>query len=230
MTELAIVIPARDVAGTIERVIDEIPPELHGVTLVVDDGSTDDTGQRAAARGVAVLRHDRSRGYGAAQKTGYAWAQQLGAQRVVLLHGDGQYPTADVLGLASALDDADCALGSRFLGAASQAAVPPWRRWGNRALTGFANWRWGEAFSELHTGARAFRVALFTRVELVSLSDNYLFDQQLLVALIRADARFVERPIAARYDDSVQSISFPDALRYGIGCLWTLSFPGDLGR
>ena len=225
-SRLAIVVPARNVAATIERVIEEIPSTLRGSVVVVDDGSRDGTGALAEAKGVAVIRHDTSRGYGAAQKSGYAWATSQEAERVILLHGDGQYPTAAVLSLADALDEADCALGSRFLAADGGVAVPGWRRWGNRFLTEFANWRWGEAFSELHTGARAYRLAALEPIDLSALSDDYVFDQQLLVCLVRSGHRFTERPLEARYDDTVQSISFWGSLRYGLGCMWALTDNG----
>ena len=219
---LAIVIPARDVAATIERVIAEVPNELRAGVVVVDDGSTDETGRLASDLGVAVIRHARSRGYGAAQKSGYAWAVERGAERVVLLHGDGQYPTPRVLELAGALDAADCALGSRFLEASGR-SIPGWRRWGNRLLTGLANWHLGGAFSELHTGARAYRISALKTLDLSALSDDYVFDQQLLVCLIRSGFRFAERPLEARYDETVQSISFWKSVRYGVGCVWAMS-------
>lgn len=212
----AVVIPALDCQATLDRVLAELPP---GVSVhVVDDGST------PPLRAPGVHRHPVNRGYGAAQKTGYAAALAEGAERVVLLHGDGQYPVGPTLALADALDAADAVLGSRFLGDAD--AIPAWRRWGNRALTGLANLRFGTRHTELHTGARAFRAEALRAVDLGALSDDYLFDQQLLCALLRARRTLVERPVRAAYDPSVQSISFRRSVRYGLGCVREILRPG----
>jgi hypothetical protein len=58
---------------------------------------------------------------------------------------------------------------------------------------------------------------------LESYSDDFVFDQQVLAALLARGARFAERPLKARYDDTVSSISFRRSVRYGLGCLWTIA-------
>ncbi len=215
----AVVLPSLNYQDSLDRVLSELPGDRGLRVYVVDDGSAP---RLRVPAGVRVLRHARNKGYGAAQKTGYAAALANGADRVVLLHGDGQYPTAATLALADALDEADCALGSRFLEGGG-AHVPAWRRWGNRGLTSAANLRFGRRLSELHTGARAFRSAALVTLPLESFSDDYVFDQQVLVGLMARGARIAERPLAARYDETVQSITFRRSVRYGLGCLWTIA-------
>lgn len=215
---LAIVVPCYGPQAPVDRILAEVPAELRGGLIIVDDGSP----TPIRAEGVRLVRHPRNRGYGGAQKTGYAAALDAGFDRVVLLHGDAQYPTLPTLALAQALDEAPVVLGSRFLRDGGR-AVPGWRRWGNRALTGVANRRFGTHLSELHTGARAFRAELLSSLPLASFSDDYLFDQQLLVAVLARGLPIAERPVQARYDDQVQSISFRRSVRYGLGCLWTMA-------
>lgn len=210
----AAVVVGRDVASTLPGVLAAIPEDVR--VFFVDDGSTD---QPRVPPGVTLLRHPQNRGYGAAQKTGYTAALAAGAQRVALVHGDGQYEVADVLALLDALDEADVALGSRFLAQDRGQIIPWWRRWANRGLTGFANAALGARFSELHTGARAFRAEALQALDLSAMSDDYVFDQQLLVRLARARFRFAERPVRVRYDDSVQSIPLRRAVVYGLGCV-----------
>lgn len=65
-------------------------------TLVVDDGSTDDTGRRAEAAGAVVLRHDRNRGKGMALQTGFRWALKNGYEAVLTLDADGQHDPAEI--------------------------------------------------------------------------------------------------------------------------------------
>ncbi len=208
---LAVVIPAFNTGPALPALLARLPAGLQ--VFVVDDGSE----LPVAAPGHRVLRHPHNRGYGAAQKTGYDAALAAGAERVVLLHGDDQYDLDATLGLADALDEADAVLGSRFL--ADPSVIPGWRRVANRGLTSLANWRFGVHHSELHTGARAFRTSLLKTVDYSSFSDDYLFDQELLVALLRRKVRIAERPVPTRYTPGVQSISFRRSVSYGLGCV-----------
>ena len=223
---LAVVLPCYHYQDSLDRVLGElqafhensVPIDIY----VVDDGSSPPLRLCVEAPHIHLLRHPRNKGYGAAQKTGYALALAKGAERVVMLHGDGQYPTRDTLALAEALDHADAALGSRFLHNHGR-SVPWWRRWGNRGLTGAANLRYGQRLSELHTGARAFRADALLELPLESFSDDFVFDQQVLAGLLARGRRIAERPITARYDDTVSSIGLRRSIRYGLGCLWTIA-------
>jgi glycosyltransferase involved in cell wall biosynthesis len=213
---VAVVIPARNCQATLDRVVGELPPGV--AAYVVDDGSVP-----ALRSTVTILRHDVNRGYGAAQKTGYRRAVEDGAEKVILLHGDGQYDVRDTLALAEALDDADAAIGSRFL--SDPSVIPFWRRWGNRLLTGAANLRFGSRHTELHSGSRAFRASLIRALPLEDFSDDYVFDQEFLCALLSRGIRVAERPVKTHYDGTVQSISFGRAVVYGLGCLRVILRP-----
>lgn len=224
---IAIVLPCYGYQESLDRVLEELSTHRKSGRAmriyVVDDGS--EPALTVSHSGVHLLRHPHNRGYGAAQKTGYALALAHGAERVVLLHGDGQYPTSETLALADALEAADVALGSRFVHHHGQ-HIPQWRRWGNRLLTTVANLRFGVQLSELHTGARAFRSAALLSMPLEDFSNDFVFDQQVLASLLADGARFVERPLEARYDATVSSISFRRSVRYGLGCLWTIATTG----
>lgn len=210
---IAVILPTLDTPTALRRVLEQIPDGY--TAYVVDDGS-----RVPIQAPVRVIRHDRNRGYGAAQKSGYAAALADGAQRIVMLHGDGQYDVADTLALATALEEADGALGSRFL--ANPGVIPTWRRIGNQALTGLANLRFGTTFSELHTGARAYRASTLRTLPLASFSDDFLFDQQMICGMLRAKMRLAERPVRARYDDTTRSISPSRSITYALGCVWEI--------
>ena len=216
---IAVVLPTLDTPEPLARVLGELPADL--LAIVVDDASREPI-PLPARPATMLVRHDTNRGYGAAQKSGFAEAFRAGADRIVLLHGDGQYPTLPTLALAEALGDeagpaADAALGSRFL--VDPAVIPTWRRWGNAALTGLANLRFGTSFSELHTGARAYRADALRRLPLDRFSDDFLFDQQVICALIRSGSRFVERPVGTHYGAGARSISPLRSVRYAAGCV-----------
>ncbi len=217
---LAIVIPAYNTQESLNRVIREIPDHLLEGVIVIDDGSD----APIQADGVLVIRHAENRGYGAAQKTGYDQALQMGAERIVLLHGDGQYATEDVLGLNDALAACDAAIGSRFLNMGAR-HMPMWRRWGNRVLTFIANARFGSDLSELHSGARGFRADTLRQIDYHRFSDDYVFDHQMWATLLSQGMRVGERKVQCTYDETVQSIAIAPSIRYAMGVMRTIVRP-----
>ncbi len=218
--KIAVVIPAYNAHGTLARVLSEIPESLHDGVIVVDDGSS----PPLEAPGFAVLRHDVNRGFGAAQKTGYRAALEAGADRIILLHGDGQYATEDVLGLSVPLAACEAAIGSRFLNMGA-GQIPSWRRWGNRTLTMLANLRYGSDVSELHSGARAFRAETLRSMDFDRFSDDYIFDHQVLATLLDRGATIGERKVRCAYDETVQSIAVGPSIRYALGVVRTILRP-----
>jgi glycosyltransferase involved in cell wall biosynthesis len=230
---IGVVIPTLDTPGPLLRVLEELQ-QLHRTDLlvvVVDDGSQPPIPSPEQPTGLDLrwARHSTNRGYGAAQKTGFAIVMAHNVEFVVLLHGDGQYNTEQTVALVDALiaDQADFAMGSRFIPGATS-PVPNWRRWGNRGLTFLANQRFAGCLSELHSGARAYRASALASLPLEVLSDDFVFDHQVLAAFLHARLNAVERPVSARYDDSVRSISFRRSIRYGLGCLISLLDPPKL--
>src|SRR3989344_2855768 len=89
--KIIIYMPARNAAKTLERTVNAIPPGIADGIILVDNASTDGTGDIARRLGLTVFRHDTDRGYGGSQKTGYREALNMGADIVVMLHSDFQY-------------------------------------------------------------------------------------------------------------------------------------------
>lgn len=118
--------------------------------LVVDDGSSDDTGDAARAAGARVIRHPYNKGNGAAVKTGL---RQASGTFVLILDADGQHRPADVMRLVERLDEFDLIVGARS--AESQAGAP--RRLGNAVLNSLASYLTGRQIPDLTSGFRAAR-------------------------------------------------------------------------
>jgi glycosyltransferase involved in cell wall biosynthesis len=118
--------------------------------LVVDDGSTDETGARAAAAGAQVIRHPYNKGNGAAVKSGIR--RSTGAF-VLIIDADGQHPPADAVRLVSHLDAYDLVVGART--SATQAGFA--RRVGNAALNAVASYLTEQRIPDLTSGFRAAR-------------------------------------------------------------------------
>ena len=114
---VTVVIAAYNEAAVIARVVGELVRAGYPV-VVVDDGSRDDTAALARAAGAVVIAHPFNLGQGAALQTGIDYALAQGAQVIVTFDADGQHRIADIARLVGALaaEQADFALGSRFLG------------------------------------------------------------------------------------------------------------------
>lgn len=91
-SELGIVIPAYNEAATIAGIIDNI--KALGVPIVVDDGSSDNTGKIAQTAGAVVVAHQSNRGYDNAINSGFEKADDLGCKFVITMDADGQHDPA----------------------------------------------------------------------------------------------------------------------------------------
>src|SRR5262249_23178122 len=134
--QVFVVIAAYNEAKIIALVVSEVARAGYRV-VVVDDGSADDTADRALAAGAAVLRHPFNLRQGAALQPGIEYALGQGAAAVVTFDADGQHRCADISRLVAALarEQVDFVLGSRFLGRSPN--LPPLRRLLLKAATGF---------------------------------------------------------------------------------------------
>ena len=223
--KIVVVLPAYTAARTLERTYREIPLDIVDDVVLVDDGSADDTLAVAETLGIQhVIRHDANRGYGGTQKTCYDAALRLGAEIVVMLHPDYQYTPRLVRAMVSVLGEEvyDVVLGSRILGnGALQGGMPLYKYVANRALTAFENIVIGQKLSEYHTGFRAYRRRVLETIPYAGNSDDFIFDNQLLVQAHAFGFRIAELTCPTRYFAEASSINFRRSLRYGILCCAT---------
>jgi glycosyltransferase involved in cell wall biosynthesis len=124
-----------------------------GRCIVVDDGSSDATGELARAAGATVVRHDHNRGYDAALDSGFRAAHELGCDTVVTLDADGQHDPNLVGKLLDALGaGADLAVGVRDRRA----------RWSEQIFAWYTRWRWG--LRDPLCGLKAYRMPVYLRL------------------------------------------------------------------
>jgi glycosyltransferase involved in cell wall biosynthesis len=145
------VIPAFNEAAAIGPLVANLHASARWLeVLVVDDGSTDETGRRAADAGARVIRHPYNKGNGAAVKTAL---RQAAGSFILIMDADGQHRAADAPGLVARLDGYDLVVGARS--ASSQANWS--RRAGNALLNAIAGFLAGQSIPDLTSGFRAAR-------------------------------------------------------------------------
>ncbi|KTG11016.1 hypothetical protein AUR64_07570 [Haloprofundus marisrubri] len=148
-----------------EKVVGSVVEEVQNyadIVVVVDDGSSDRTAERAAAAGAVVVRHSRNRGYGAALQTLFVEGKQRNASSLVVIDADGQHDGGDVQRLLRRQQEcsADIVIGSRFTGDVAS-EIPLYRRfglWVINTLTnlGLGTFRKSERIGDTQSGFRAY--------------------------------------------------------------------------
>lgn len=226
--KVVVVLPAYNAEKTLERTWLRIPRDVVDETLLVDDRSGDRTVEVAQRLGIPFIRHAVNRGYGANQKTCYQAALDRGAEIVVMLHPDYQYPPELVPALAGMVGSGlfHVALGSRILGrGALRRGMPLYKYLSNRVWTFGQNLLLGQKLSEYHSGFRAFSREFLLRIPLLENSDDFLFDNQVLVQAVYFGYEISEVTTPARFLAESSSISPWRGLVYGLGvALTTLQY------
>lgn len=224
--KIVVVMPAYNAAQTLRKTYEEVMAQ--GVVdrvVVVDDASRDETVALARTLpGVTVHRHPENRGYGANQKTCYRMALEEGADIVIMVHPDYQYTPKLIPAMASLIGNGlyECVLGSRILGGhALRGGMPLWRYAANRLLTLVENFFTGGKLSEYHTGYRAFSRRVLEELPLEINSDDFVFDNQILLQVLWFGHPIAEISCPTRYHAESSSINFRRSVQYGFGCLWT---------
>jgi glycosyltransferase involved in cell wall biosynthesis len=219
-----VVLPAYNAEATLSRTLAEIDREVIDEVLLVDDASCDGTVPLARELGLVPICHRSNKGYGGNQKTCYRSALDLGADVVVMVHPDYQYSPRLVPAMAAmiAYGEYDMVLGSRILAQNSVAqGMPRYKYVSNRFLTLIENIAVGAKLSEYHTGLRAFSSTLLGSLPLELNSDDFVFDNQMIVQAIAAGARIGEVSCPTRYAADSSSINLRRSIRYGLGVLRT---------
>ncbi len=223
---ILIFVVAYNAERTLASVLDRIPASLRVLeveVLVIDDFSQDATFAAGLAREsadanfkITILRTPENQGYGGNQKLGYRHAIDHGFDFVALLHGDGQYAPEELPALLEPLrrGEADAVFGSRMLepGAARRGGMPLYKWLGNRALSSVQNAVLGTHLSEFHSGYRLYATAALRQIPFERNSNNFHFDTEIIVQLVRKNLRIRELPIPTYYGDEICHVN---GLQYG---------------
>jgi glycosyltransferase involved in cell wall biosynthesis len=212
-SRVVVVVPALDEAPRIARMLRKVPSWVDHV-LVVDDASTDGTARVAWDLGdsrVAVVRHARNRGVGAAIATGYRLALTMHGgphDAFVVMAGDDQMDPLDLPSLVMpiAQDQADYVKGDRFRGPAVAQTMPAARLLGGRVFSWATSHAIGLSTSDSQCGYTAIARQACAKLDLAGLWPGYGYPNDLLSQLAIRGLRIAETPVRPVYGDEVSRL------------------------
>ncbi len=218
--------PAYNAEKTVNDTYRDLPKDLISEVILVDDSSGDKTVEKAKKLGITVYVHKKNRGYGANQKTCYDESLKRNPDIVVMVHPDYQYDAKLVGVLCEPVVNgrADIMLGSRIQtrNQVMAGGMPIWKYFANRVLTLVENLTMGLNLSEYHTGFRAFSAEVLRTVPYHKFSDDFVFDQQILISALSCGFNISEVPIPCKYFKDASSINFKRSAKYGLFTLFTI--------
>jgi len=190
--QISVIIPAKNEALVIGPVIERVRKVLDGIAqsyeiIVVDDGSDDETAEKAHEAGATVLCHPYNIGNGAAVKTGIRYAR---GNSIVMLDADGQHPPEEIPALLEKLERYHMVVGARTCD--SEACVH--RTLANRVYSRFASYVCGRPIADLTSGFRAIRSGA-AKEFLTLLPNTFSYPTTITLATVRSGYSLAYIPI-----------------------------------
>ncbi|MDP7163562.1 MAG: glycosyltransferase [Phycisphaerae bacterium] len=198
---LLVVLPALNEERTVGDVIRRIPRGVEGISstqvLVVDDGSSDQTGARAAEAGAEVIRHDSPLGVGEAFREALTYAIDRPIDLIVCIDADGQFDPADIPALTKPVVEgkADFATASRFKDPSLTPKMPWVKRWGNGMMSRLISHLSQQKFHDVSCGMRCYSREAAMHLNLLG---GFTYTQEVFLNLAFKKMRIVEVPVKVR--------------------------------
>ncbi len=221
---ITVVMPAYNAEKTLRKTHNEIPHDIVDNVILTDDASQDRTAEIARQLNIKTFVHTKNKGYGGNQKTCYQEALRIGSDIIIMLHPDYQYTPKLITSMASMISHGvfDAVIASRILGNKALAGgMPRYKYIANRFLTAVENLIIQQKLSEYHTGYRAFSAEVLKNIPLIENSDDFVFDNEMLLQTMYFGFSVGEVSCPAKYFEEASSISFRRSVTYGIGVLHT---------
>jgi glycosyltransferase involved in cell wall biosynthesis len=195
---VSFLVPAYNEAATIVELLDRVAAlELDKQIVVVDDGSTDGTGDlvdrwREGRDGLVLVRQE-NRGKGAAVRAAIPHAD---GEIVVIQDADLEYDPVDVPALIEPIERgvADVVYGSRLTGGKPKRTYLFWHLLGNRFLSLLTNVLYNTTLSDMETGYKAFRTEVLRSLDLRQ--NDFGIEPEITAKICKRKLRVYELPIA----------------------------------
>jgi glycosyltransferase involved in cell wall biosynthesis len=202
-------IPAWNEATRIGPIVDGA--RIHLPVLVVDDGSTDGTGDVARAAGAIVVRHAQNRGKGAALRTGFSWALENGYDGVLTLDADGQHDPTEIPRFLTAFE---AETGQLIIGERDFSQMP-WPRWWSTPLgSRLLSLALGERITDNQSGYRLLTRRFLEQLELTA--TGFEMEVEMIAEAVRLGVPIAWVPVRTIYGIGKPSYFHPfkDTLRF----------------
>jgi dolichol-phosphate mannosyltransferase len=198
-----VILPTYNEAENLERIVGAIlehVPERRMV-LIVDDNSPDGTGEIAdqlaeSDQAVSVLHREKKEGLGPAYLAGFRVALDAGAERIIEMDADFSHDPAYLPRLIEATENADLAIGSRYVPGGGVTEWGAVRRFISRGGSAYARLALGLRIRDLTGGFKCFRRIVLETIDLDSIeARGYAFQVETTYRAIKAGFKVVEVPI-----------------------------------
>lgn len=179
---ISVIIPAFNEEKSIGNTIDEMKEVLERNNfnyelIVVNDGSSDDTGKIAQEKGARLITHDFNHGYGASIKAG---VRQSKYDVILITDADGTYPTEDIPTILRHMENYDMVVGARVGDKVKVSLVRKPAKW---LLTKLANYLSESNIVDLNSGLRAIKKEVFSKFNKL-LPDGFSLTATITLALV----------------------------------------------
>lgn len=220
------VMPAYNAEATLEKTVKDFPKGLISKTILVDDGSSDNTLKIAKKLGLTVFAHTNNLGYGGNQKTCYWEALKEKPDVIVMVHPDYQYDSSLIGELVRPILEGryDMMYGNRIRTRQEvlRGGMPFTKYLLNRVFCILENLVLGANFSEYFSGMRAYSSKLLRIIPFQRFSNDYVFDQQMFISAYANGFRIGEIDIPVRYFSESSSIQYLKGSKFLLETLWLL--------
>lgn len=189
-------IPAFNAESQIKDVIKKSQNYVDKV-IVCDDGSSDETYANAKSSGALVLQHKANLGKGAALKTLFIKAKELGADIVITIDGDGQFLPEEIPKLIEPIkkNNFDIVIGNRFL---DKHEMPVYRKAGNKILDKFTKLAANLPFEDTQSGFRSYSKNAIEKISFFT--NGFGVDSEILVDAVNKELKVTEENITVIYN------------------------------
>lgn len=215
--QVVVVIPAYNEERSIAEVIRGLKARGFTRIIVVDDGSSDQTGELACQEEVVLLRHLFNRGLGGALGTGIKAALHFRPEIIVTFDADGQHDPDDIPRLLDPIEkgEADVVIGSRMIDPAGM----PWsRRLANRIANPITGLLFGGRTTDSQSGLRAFSYDAASRIRIITRGMEV--SSEIIAEIFKNHLTCKEVPVKAIYTD--YSLSKGQSFQVGLQTLMKL--------
>lgn len=210
MPKLLIYLPALNEEETIFKVLKSVPEKFEGFSeinlLVVNDGSTDKTAEKALTANAIVLSHKHNKGVGTAFQTAIEYALEINADVMVSIDADGQFDVNQIEEMIAPIinNEADFCIGNRFLNH-KPSNMPMVKYWGNKQVNKIVSFVCKTKILDASCGFRAYSKECLLSL---NLQGNFTYTHETILDLINKGFKVEQIPVKVTYyDDRVSRVA-----------------------